>query len=89
VVVEGGGFDVVVGGGQLSVQLFTGAGRLSELTDVPGGTLNVRVWPVTSVTVSVQLDADTGSTAIAEPASAAATAVAATISFLRRNTFTT
>ncbi len=85
---------VVVGlGVQASDSCAIGAGTGSWIEDsgVPGGTmtLNVRVWPVTSVTVITQESADAvGSSAMPCTASSEPTVASTIVSFRRLNTLT-
>jgi hypothetical protein len=73
---------VVVCVGHDSVTFFTGPGRFSEDTGAPGASWKVRTWPVSSVTVTVQLAADAlGSAPIVNTASAAHADTRATLSF--------
>jgi hypothetical protein len=77
----------VVADGHDSATVFTGPGRASDETGAPGGSVKYSVWPVISVTVTVQLAADAvGNAAIADVASTVLAVASAIFSFLRINT---
>ena len=92
VLVVGAGVDVEVDGvcGQYSDMLRAGAGSVSEERGAPGGSENVRTWPVTSLTVTVQLEPEAtdaaGSAATPATAHRMPSVTSATFNFARLNT---
>lgn len=79
--------DELLGGGQDSDVLDTGAGRPSEDSGVPGGSWKYSVCPVVRTTVTVQSAAEAvGSTAKPNTENTAPAVIAATFSFGRFNT---
>jgi hypothetical protein len=78
---------VVEGGGQDSETDFTGTVRLREEIGAPGGSWKYRTWPLSRVTVTVQLAAEAaGSAATPNTAAMTPSVASATLSFPRLNT---